>query len=71
MPNRNDASKLIGESSLRMLDSFEDRRKMNRSNDTFYRAVLGINVFAWALLAGSLILFHYARPEFITGIKTA
>ncbi|GAB55749.1 hypothetical protein GPUN_1632 [Glaciecola punicea ACAM 611] len=56
---------------MRMLDSFEDRRKMNRSNDTFYRAVLGINVFAWALLAGSLILFRYARPEFITGIKTA
>ena len=46
-----------------------DRRKTSRGKDRFYQIVVGLNIFAWALLVGSLILFHYARPEFITGVQ--
>ncbi len=46
-----------------------DRRKASRGKDRFYQIVVGLNIFAWALLVGSLILFHYARPEFITGVQ--
>jgi hypothetical protein len=47
----------------------KDRRKKSRQNDTLYRCVVGLNVIAWFLLIASLILLHYARPEFVTGLQ--
>ena len=47
----------------------EDRRKMPRKQDTFYRLVQGINLFAWLVFLAALIVFHYARPELISGLQ--
>jgi ABC-type uncharacterized transport system YnjBCD permease subunit len=29
----------------------------------------GLNILAWIMLISALIVFHYARPEFITGVQ--
>ena len=46
-----------------------DRRKTRRQHDRLYQCVVGLNVVAWALLIAALVLLHYARPEFITGVQ--
>ncbi|WP_371193891.1 hypothetical protein [Glaciecola sp. SC05] len=46
-----------------------ERRHTSRSQDLFYRLVVGLNVIAWILLVISLVVFHYARPEFIAGVQ--
>lgn len=47
----------------------ENRRKKPRSHNKFYRFVLGLNVFAWVVFVAALIVFHYARPELISGVQ--
>lgn len=47
----------------------KERRKISRSQDVFYQCVLILNLLAWVLLVISLVVFHYARPEFITGVQ--
>ncbi|MFC4698924.1 hypothetical protein ACFO4O_01960 [Glaciecola siphonariae] len=47
-----------------------ERRKIARSEDLFFQFVVGLNITAWMLLVVSLVVFHYARPEFISGVQT-
>ncbi|GAB5382253.1 MAG: hypothetical protein Alis3KO_37120 [Aliiglaciecola sp.] len=47
----------------------ENRRKTPRSHDRFYQIVLGLNIFAWVVFVAALIVFHYARPELISGVQ--
>ena len=47
----------------------ENRRKTPRSHDKFYQIVLGLNIFAWVVFIAALIVFHYARPELISGVQ--
>ena len=47
----------------------KDRRVRSRQKDLFYRCVVGLNVLAWCLIIASLIVLHYARPEFIAGVQ--
>lgn len=46
-----------------------ERRINSRSSDLFYRVIIGANIITWVLLLVSLVVFHYARPEFITGVQ--
>lgn len=46
-----------------------DRRKKPRSQDTLFRLVVGLNILSWAVLVASLIVFHFARPDFISGVQ--
>ena len=69
MPIKNNLPQAPDESALRMPDNVPERRKINRKQDTFYQVVMIINLLAWALLAASLVLLHYARPDFITGVQ--
>ena len=47
----------------------ENRRKTPKTNDAFYRLVVGINLFAWLLFVVALVVFHYARPELVSGLQ--
>lgn len=47
----------------------ENRRTTPCSGDKFYRIVNGINLFAWVIFVAAMIVFHYARPELISGVQ--
>ena len=47
----------------------KDRRKTPRKADHFYRIVQILNVAAWVVFVVALVVFHYARPELITGLQ--
>ncbi|MGY0594254.1 MAG: hypothetical protein ACW7DP_10710 [Paraglaciecola chathamensis] len=47
----------------------KNRRKTPIENDTLYRTMVGVNIFGWAFFIAALIVFHYARPEFISGVQ--
>jgi len=49
---------------------FVERRKIQRSGDALFRLAVVMNVMAWLILCVSLIVFHYARPEFIAGVQS-
>jgi hypothetical protein len=73
MGNKNVSLPMKGDEKYKMntkpLHHGEDRRKTPPSDTLFYKVMLGLNVLAWAGLVVVLILFHYARPEFITGVQ--
>lgn len=46
-----------------------ERRQIPRTKDGFYRAVLVANALAWLILIIALILFHFARPDFVSGVQ--
>lgn len=69
MPNKNDPLEPFDETRLQMPKGYEERRLKNRKNDFLYQIVMGLNIVAWLLLIAALILLHYARPEFITGLQ--
>lgn len=46
-----------------------ERRKKSREQDSYYRAVVTINSLAWLALMVCLILFHFARPEMVSGVQ--
>jgi hypothetical protein len=45
------------------------RRKTLRENDKLFQIMVGFNVFGWFLFIAALLVFHYARPEFISGLQ--
>ncbi|WP_240612691.1 hypothetical protein [Alteromonas flava] len=49
--------------------SGRDRRERPRTEDRIYRLALGLNLLCWLGLVGALVLFHYARPELVTGVQ--
>lgn len=48
---------------------FVDRRQTPASKEPLFRVMVILNVTAWISLLAALILFHYARPEFISGVQ--
>jgi len=50
-------------------DEVNDRRLKKRADDPFFRIVVILNLCAWVSLFVALILFHFARPEFISGVQ--
>ncbi|MBC3764311.1 hypothetical protein H8B19_00335 [Neptunicella marina] len=44
--------------------NFTDRRS---GRDFLYRAMVGINIFAWLIFVIVMCMFHFARPELETG----
>lgn len=46
-----------------------DRRHKPKHRDTFYRFILLGNGLTWCIFVCALLVFHYARPEQITGIQ--
>ncbi|MBO1254720.1 hypothetical protein J3L16_03345 [Alteromonas sp. 5E99-2] len=50
-----------------MTNISEDRRKQPRSEDLFFKMVVGINLLVWGLMIVALWLYHYGRPELSAG----
>jgi hypothetical protein len=48
---------------------FVERRLTAASKELLFRIMVIFNVTAWISLLVALILFHYARPEFISGVQ--
>lgn len=48
---------------------FTDRRQTPASKEPLFRIMVVLNIVAWFSLLAALILFHYARPEFISGVQ--
>jgi uncharacterized membrane-anchored protein len=69
MRNKNKKTGAAFESQLIMPKQVKERRKRSRSKDWLYRCVLALNLTAWILWIVSLIVFHYARPDFIAGVQ--
>lgn len=47
----------------------QERRKKSREQDTYYQVVVTLNSLAWLSLVICLILFHFARPEMVSGVQ--
>jgi hypothetical protein len=61
-----DSGKLTEEDYIKR--SGRDRRVIPRAEDMLYRIAIGLNVLAWILLVGALVMFHFARPELVIGL---
>ncbi|MBF7073182.1 hypothetical protein ISG33_07210 [Glaciecola sp. MH2013] len=48
---------------------FVDRRQVPSQKEPLYRAMVILNICAWISLLVALVLFHYARPEFVSGVQ--
>jgi len=48
---------------------FVDRRQTAANKEPLFRVMVILNVSAWISLLVALVLFHYARPEFISGVQ--
>jgi heme/copper-type cytochrome/quinol oxidase subunit 2 len=46
-----------------------NRRKQPRENDRLFKFMVAINVIGWFVFLAALLVFHYARPEFISGVQ--
>jgi heme/copper-type cytochrome/quinol oxidase subunit 2 len=46
-----------------------NRRKSSRENDRFFQCMVFINVLGWFVFIGALLVFHDARPEFVSGVQ--
>ncbi|MFC3120738.1 hypothetical protein [Agaribacter flavus] len=69
MPNKDNKAGNIDISELKMPEQSIDRRKKQRGQDKLYRFVVGLNIAAWSMLVCALLVFHYARPDFISGVQ--
>ncbi|MCF2946756.1 hypothetical protein L0668_01440 [Paraglaciecola aquimarina] len=49
--------------------SFKNRRKTPRENDRFFQIMVGVNVLGWFVFIAALLVFHDARPEFVSGVQ--
>lgn len=47
----------------------ENRRKNPRTRDGLYRIAVMVNILAWVIFLVAMIVFHYARPELISGVQ--
>ncbi|MFT4939698.1 MAG: hypothetical protein ACI88A_002743 [Paraglaciecola sp.] len=46
-----------------------NRRKTLRENEKVFQIMVGINVLGWFVFIAALLVFHYARPEFLSGVQ--
>lgn len=47
----------------------KNRRKSSREHDRFFQCMVFINVLGWFVFIGALLVFHDARPEFVSGVQ--
>ncbi|MFT6898726.1 MAG: hypothetical protein ACJA13_003152 [Paraglaciecola sp.] len=47
----------------------DNRRKLPLVQDKLFQIMIGVNVVGWIVFIAALLVFHYARPEFITGVQ--
>nr|WP_136251987.1 hypothetical protein [Ningiella ruwaisensis] len=66
---RQDHKEIDQQSHVRLSKVRRERRVIARERDAFYRLVIGLNAVGWLTLVMALVVFHYARPEFITGVQ--
>ncbi|MCG7646178.1 hypothetical protein MHM87_11330 [Alteromonas sp. Cnat3-28] len=57
------------ERSSMTYEQLAERRSTPRSKTPFYKVMLGLNIVGWVGMVVVLILFHYARPDFISGVQ--
>ncbi|WP_232787699.1 hypothetical protein [Paraglaciecola sp. MB-3u-78] len=50
--------------------SVPNRRKSPRETDRFFQSMVFINVLGWFVFIGALLVFHDARPEFVSGVQS-
>ena len=50
-------------------EQLAERRSTPRSQTPFYKVMLALNIVGWVGMVVVLILFHYARPDFISGVQ--
>ena len=50
-------------------EKLAERRSVDRAQTPFFRIMIGVNILAWISMVVVLVLFHYARPELITGLQ--
>ncbi len=55
--------------SLSKRQSDPNRRKLPREKDRFFQCLVALNVLGWFVFLGALLVFHDARPEFISGVQ--
>ena len=46
-----------------------NRRKYPRERDRFFQCMVFLNVLGWFVFIGALLVFHDARPEFVSGVQ--
>lgn len=46
-----------------------DRRSTPIEKDHFYRIMIGVNILVWLVFVAAMLVLHYARPDFITGLQ--
>ena len=49
---------------------FVERRSTPRTQTPLFKVMLTLNVIGWVSLGVALILFHFARPDFISGVQS-
>lgn len=49
---------------------FVERRSTPRTQTPLFKVMLTLNVIGWLSLVVALILFHFARPDFISGVQS-
>jgi hypothetical protein len=49
--------------------SKSNRRRLPREDDKFFQTMVLVNVLGWFVFIGALLVFHNARPEFVSGVQ--
>lgn len=57
------------ERSKMTYEKLAERRSTPRSQTPFYKVMLALNIVGWVGMVVVLVLFHYARPDFISGVQ--
>ncbi|WP_334049218.1 hypothetical protein [Alteromonas gracilis] len=65
--NRSDDAE--NERSKMTYEQLAERRSTPRSQTPFYKVMLALNIVGWLGMVVVLVLFHYARPDFISGVQ--
>ena len=65
--NRSDDAE--NEKSKMTYEQLAERRSTPRSQTPFYKVMLALNIVGWVGMVVVLVLFHYARPDFISGVQ--
>lgn len=55
--------------TLKISKPAQNRRKSPRENDQFFKCMIFINFLGWFMFIGALLVFHDARPEFVSGVQ--
>ncbi|MBT0587626.1 hypothetical protein [Alteromonas oceanisediminis] len=62
-------SGILSDAEYRQM-SGRDRRELPRIQDRVYQVAVTLNILAWVALVAALVMFHFARPELVTGLQS-